>query len=87
VRVTDPERVQPYRLGISLLAILSRQRGFEWRDGGDALTRLLGTPRPLQDLRVGKTVEEILAADAADHAIWRRERAAALLYPSRTSLP
>lgn len=81
VRVTDPAAAEPYRLGVTLLAVLSRQPGFEWRDGGDALTRLLGTPRLLQDLRAGKTVEEILAADAADHAAWRRDRGPALLYP------
>ncbi|MES1211468.1 MAG: DUF1343 domain-containing protein, partial [Acidobacteriota bacterium] len=68
VRVTDPAQVEPYRLGVRLLAVLSRQPGFAWRDGGEALTRLLGTPRLLQDLRAGRTVEEILAADAADHA-------------------
>jgi len=81
VSVTDPARAEPYRLGISLLAFLSRQRGFEWRDDGDALARLLGTPRPFQALFVGKTVEEILAADAENHAAWRRERRPALLYP------
>ncbi|HEX9944538.1 MAG TPA: exo-beta-N-acetylmuramidase NamZ domain-containing protein, partial [Thermoanaerobaculia bacterium] len=81
VRVTDPATAEPYRLGVTLLALLSRQPGFEWREGGDALTRLLGTPRPLQDLRAGKTVEEILATDAADHSAWRRDRRQALLYP------
>ncbi len=81
VHVTDSANAEPYRLGLSLLAILSRQPGFAWRDDGDALTRLLGTPRLIEDLRAGKMVEEILAADAADHAAWRRERRPALLYP------
>lgn len=81
VRVTDPAAAGPYRLGVTLLAALSRQPDFEWRDNGDALTRLVGTPRLLQDLRAGKTVEEILAADAEDHAAWRRGRQPALLYP------
>jgi uncharacterized protein YbbC (DUF1343 family) len=81
VRVTDPAKVEPYRLGVSLLAAFSRQAGFEWRDGGEALTRLIGTPRLLQDLRAETTVEEILTADAADHAAWRRERRPVLLYP------
>ena len=62
-------------------SVVARQPGFEWRDKGDALTRLVGTPRLFQDLRAGKPVEEILAADAADHAVWRRDRQAALLYP------
>jgi uncharacterized protein YbbC (DUF1343 family) len=81
LHVTDPSAADPYRLGVTLLAALSRQPGFEWRENGDALTRLAGTPRLLQDLRAGKTVEEILAADGADHAAWRRDRQAALLYP------
>jgi len=78
--VTDPAKAEPYRLGVILLATFSRQPGFAWRDSGDALTRLVGTPRLIEDLRAGKTVEEILAADAADHAAWRRERQPALLY-------
>ncbi len=80
VRVADPATAEPYRLGVTLLAALSRQPGFAWRDGGDALTRLVGTPRLFERLRAGKTVEEILAADAADHAAWRRNRRPALLY-------
>jgi len=81
VYVTDPEKAEPYRLGITLLVHLAHQPGFAWRDGGASLSHLLGSPRPLQDLRAGKTVEEILAADAADHAAWRRDRRPALLYP------
>lgn len=81
VRVADPAIAEPYRLGITLLAALSRQPAFEWREDGNALTRLVGTPRLVQDLRAGKTVEEILAADAVDHAAWRRDRRPALLYP------
>lgn len=83
VRVADPMTAEPYRLGITLLSILSRQPGFEWRndrDHGDALSRLVGTRRPIEDLRAGKTVEEILSADVKDHETWRRERQAALLY-------
>ncbi len=84
VHVTDPATAEPYRLGVTLLAVLSRQPGFEWRDDrdkGDALTRLVGTRRLVEDLKAGKTVEEILAAGAAAHDAWRRERQAALIYP------
>ncbi|HEX7180470.1 MAG TPA: serine hydrolase, partial [Thermoanaerobaculia bacterium] len=81
LKVIDPAMAQPYRLGITLLVAFSRQPGFEWRDGGGALTRLVGTPRLVEDLKAGKTVEEILAADTADHAAWRRDRRPALLYP------
>jgi uncharacterized protein YbbC (DUF1343 family) len=81
VWVVDPAVAEPYRLGIALLAELARQPGFAWRDGGAALTRLVGNPRPLRDLAAGRTVDEILAADAADHAAWRAARRSALLYP------
>jgi len=80
VRVTDPAAAEPYRLGVSLLAALSRRKGFEWRKDGAALTTLVGRPRLLEDLRQGKTVEEILDADRADHEAWRRAREPALLY-------
>jgi hypothetical protein len=80
VRVADPAAAEPYRLGVALLATLSRRPGFAWRDGGDALTRLVGTPALVEALRAGTPVEQILAADAPAHAAWRRERADFLLY-------
>ncbi len=80
VRVTDPAAAEPYRLGVALLAALARHPGFEWRRGGEALTWLLGTPRVHRDLAAGRPVDEVLAADAADHAAWRAARRPALLY-------
>ncbi len=80
VRVTDPARAEPYRLGLELLAAVSRQPGFEWRDDGAALTRLLGTARVFDQLRRGDPVDAILAADRADHEAWRAARRPALLY-------
>ncbi len=80
IRVTDPATAQSYRFGVTLLAALSSRAGFEWKRDGAALTWLLGTPRLLDDLRRGKTVEQILDADRADHAAWRRVRKSALLY-------
>jgi hypothetical protein len=44
------------------------------------LTWLVGTGRLLADLRRGRTVEEIIEADRADHEAWRRARESALLY-------
>jgi uncharacterized protein YbbC (DUF1343 family) len=80
VRITDPATAQPYRLGVTLLAALQSRAGFKWRKDGAALTWLVGTPRVLDDFRRGKTVEQILDADRADHAAWRRVRKPALLY-------
>ena len=80
VRVTDPKAAEPYRLGIELVAALRSEPEFEWRRDGEALTWLVGTRRLLDNLHSGKTVEEIIEADTADHEAWRRERESALLY-------
>ena len=80
VRVTDAASAEPYRLGIELLTALKDEAEFEWRRDGEALTWLVGTQRLLDDLRRGKTVEEIIEADRADHEAWRRARESALLY-------
>ncbi len=79
VRVSDAASAQSYRLGIELLATLARHPDFAWRSV-NSLTWLLGTDRVGNDLKAGKSVTEILAADEADHAAWRRDRASALLY-------
>lgn len=81
VEVVDASTAQPYRLGIMLLSAFSGHDHFAWRDEGAALSRLVGTPRLLADLRAGKSLEQILAADDADHRTWREERRPALLYP------
>jgi len=80
VGVTNPASAQPYRLGVELLATLSRRPDFEWKRDGEALRWLLGTPRLFDDLLRGKTVEQIIEADRADHEKWRRVRASVLLY-------
>lgn len=80
VRITEAAKAEPYRLGITLLAALSRQDGFEWREEGAVLTRLLGTPRVLDDLRRGRPVDQIVADDEADHSAWREARRGVLLY-------
>lgn len=80
VRVTDAHDASAYRLGIALLHRLHREPGFAWRDGGDALTWLLGTPRVYEQLTSGANVEAILSADADDHQAWRGARRPYLLY-------
>jgi uncharacterized protein YbbC (DUF1343 family) len=79
VAVTDARRVEPYRLGVTLLHSIRRQPGFAWRAEG-ALDRLAGTRRLRADLERGLDVDAILAADDAGIAGFRRERQAALLY-------
>jgi hypothetical protein len=80
VEITDTAAVEPFRLGVALTRQLMGQPGFEWRRGGEALTWLLGTDRVLADLLAGKTVDEIVAVDAADHERWRQQRLPYLLY-------
>ena len=80
VLVTDPQAAEPYTLGVSLLHELMGGTEFEWLRNGDVLSRLLGTPRVLEDLRAEKSVGEILAADRQDHEQWRQTRQAFLLY-------
>lgn len=80
IEVLDGAEAEPYRLGVSLLASLRQEPEFHWRAEGEALTRLVGTPRLVEALRQGRTMDEIVAADTADHSWWRDARAVALLY-------
>lgn len=80
IEVTDPGLALPYRLGLDLLAALAAQPGFEWKRQGEALTWLVGTPTVYEQFRLGKSAEEIAAADSVDHAAWRNERRPLLLY-------
>jgi uncharacterized protein YbbC (DUF1343 family) len=80
IRVTDRAAAEPYRLGVALLVALQSRPEFEWSPDGAAVSKRVGTPRLLDDLRRGKTVEEIIEADRADHEEWRRARESALLY-------
>lgn len=80
VRIADAAAAEPYRLGVNLLTALQNLPGFEWRQDGSALTRMAGTPKLIEALRGGQTVEQILAADREDHEAWRRARKPALLY-------
>lgn len=80
VTVTDPAIASPWRLGVELLAALSRQPGFAWRNEGKALDTLLGSQLLGEQLRSGQSAAQILAAGEADAAAWREERRPFLLY-------
>ncbi|MGE0640456.1 MAG: glycoside hydrolase family 3 N-terminal domain-containing protein [Thermoanaerobaculia bacterium] len=83
VEVTDPTVADPWRLGLDLLAALSRLDGFAWLREGEALATLVGS-RGLRERfappprRTG--VADGSSADRAAAARWRRERRSALLY-------
>jgi uncharacterized protein YbbC (DUF1343 family) len=80
ITVTDAAAARPYTLGVTLLHALRRLPGFAWRDGGRALDALVATRRLRESLEAGRNPDEIVAADAADHAAWRDRRRPALLY-------
>ena len=80
MRVTDAAAAAPYHLGVALLAALRTRPHFAWSRDGAALTWLVGTDRLWADLEAGRTPEQILAADATDHAAWRVARRKVLLY-------
>ena len=80
IRVTDSGVAEPYRLGVTLLAVLSRDPGFDWRRDGAALTWLLGTSKLYTGLDAERSVADIVADDRADHDAWRIARRPALLY-------
>ncbi|MEW6338966.1 MAG: hypothetical protein AB1625_16380, partial [Acidobacteriota bacterium] len=61
--------------------------GFEWLDGGKALTRLVGTPRLGEHLAAGLSPEAIVADDRRELGLWRGARRADLLYPETERAP
>jgi uncharacterized protein YbbC (DUF1343 family)/beta-glucosidase-like glycosyl hydrolase len=81
IEVTDAALADPYRLGVTLLAGLARQPGFEWRRQGAALGWLISSPALFDSLAAGKSVDQILAADESSVADWRAARRPFLLYP------
>jgi len=80
VHVADAKAAQPYRLGVALLRALRGQAGFEWRDGGAALDRLVGTKKLREAIERGDTVDAIVEADAAAIEAFKAQRKPALLY-------
>lgn len=78
--VADPKEAKPYRFGVQLVTELMKQPGFAWRGEGEALTWLVGTPRPYEDFQAGMSVDEIVAFDEDDHDTWRHKRQPFLLY-------
>ena len=80
VTVTNPAAAEPYRLGLELVAALSRHPRFQWRREGEALTWLLGSDRPGRLLASGAPVADILAADEGAHRQWSAAVKSFLLY-------
>jgi uncharacterized protein YbbC (DUF1343 family) len=80
VKVTNGGAIQPYALGLRLVAALASDPAFRWRDGGRALDRILGTTRVSRAFAAGRSVDDILAGDAAAIEAFKAERRPILLY-------
>jgi uncharacterized protein YbbC (DUF1343 family) len=80
VHLADAKAARPYALGVALLRALRGQPGFEWRDGGAALDRLVGTKKLREALERGDLVDAIVASDAAAIEAFKAERKPILLY-------
>jgi uncharacterized protein YbbC (DUF1343 family) len=80
VKVADAKAARPYALGVALLRALRTQPGFEWRDKGAALDRLVGTRKLREALEKDQSVDAIVKADAADIEAFKERRKASLLY-------
>jgi uncharacterized protein YbbC (DUF1343 family) len=79
ITVAQPRGAHPYQLGVALLRALHAQRSVTWKSA-TALDDLLGTRKVRAAIERGDSVAAIVAADAADHEAFARERAKALLY-------
>jgi uncharacterized protein YbbC (DUF1343 family) len=80
VRVTDARTVRAYAFGLELVSVLRRQPEFAWARGGKRFDTLLGTSSVRKALEGGRTVADILAADAPGIERFGRERQELLLY-------
>ena len=80
VHVADAKAARPYALGVALLRALRTQPGFEWRDRGAALDRLVGTKSLREALEKDESVDAIVQADAAAIDAFKEKRKSALLY-------
>jgi len=80
IAVKDAATFSPYKLGVSLLAALKGQDGFEWRREGQALDRLVGTRKLRTAIDRGDPVDAIVASDLPAIEAWRKDRQKVLLY-------
>jgi uncharacterized protein YbbC (DUF1343 family) len=79
VAVSQPRAARPYQLGIALLRALHGQGAVQWKSP-TALDDLLGTRKVRAAIERGDSVGAIVAADAAEHDAFQKERLKALLY-------
>jgi beta-N-acetylhexosaminidase len=81
IRVTDAQKAEPYRLGVTLLVEMKKRHPeFAWLGDGSGFDRLVGTRSLRAAIDRGESVDAIVARDASAIVEFRRTRAASLLY-------
>ena len=81
VRVTDAHKVEPYRLGVTLLIEMKKRHSeFAWLRDGSGFDRLVGTRTLRAAIDRGDSVDAIVASDARAIDEFRKSRAPSLLY-------
>ncbi|MEO5763510.1 MAG: DUF1343 domain-containing protein [Vicinamibacteria bacterium] len=81
IRVTDAQKAQPFRLGLTLLIEMKkRHTEFGWVGDGSGFDRLVGGKALRASIDRGDSVETILAAEAPSIDAFRILRAPSLLY-------
>jgi uncharacterized protein YbbC (DUF1343 family) len=81
IRVTDRQKAEAYRLGITLLVEMKKQHPeFAWLRDGSGIDRLSGTKSVRVAIDRGDSADAIVAATAPGIAQFRKSREASLLY-------
>jgi uncharacterized protein YbbC (DUF1343 family) len=81
VRVVDRARVEPFRLGLTLLIEMKkRHKEFAWNRDGSGFDRLVGTRALRASIDRGDSVDAILASEAPAIEAFRKSREPHLLY-------
>ena len=81
IRVTDAQKAESYRLGVTLLVEMKKRHPeFAWLRDGSGFDRLVGTRALRAAVDRGDSAEAIVASDAPAIEQFRASRAASLLY-------
>jgi len=81
IRVTDAQKAEPYRLGVTLLVEMKKRHSeFAWLKDGSGFDRLVGTRSLRAAIERGDSVNAIVAADAQAIDEFRKSRVPSLLY-------
>jgi uncharacterized protein YbbC (DUF1343 family) len=81
IRVTDAERAEPYRLGVTLLVEMKKRHPeFAWLGDGSGFDRLVGTRSLRAAIDRGASADATVAVDEPAIQQFRKSRTPSLLY-------